>query len=129
MIEQTSKSETAGARSSAPVEPLLREVTGKVLRRHRHDRAERLVETAGRAGVSSQYLSELERGRKDASSELLGAVAGALGLSLLDLTREVAAELARSMSVPVLGSVPARGGDRVTTRWRNASRAPLALAA
>ncbi|QTI71070.1 helix-turn-helix domain-containing protein [Gordonia polyisoprenivorans] len=129
MIEQRSKADTSGARSPAPVEPLFREVTGKVLRRHRHDRAERLVETARRAGVSSQYLSELERGRKDASSELLGAVAGALGLSLLDLTREVAVELARSTSIPVLGSVPARDGDRSIARPQNASRSPLALAA
>ena len=53
------------AERATPPEPLLREVTGRVLRRHRHERGERLVETAGRAGVSTQYLSELERGRKD----------------------------------------------------------------
>ena len=80
-------------------EPLWREVTGRVLRRHRHERGERLIETARRAGVSSQYLSEIERGRKDASSEFLAAVAGAVGLSLLDLAREAAAELARLESV------------------------------
>ena len=80
-------------------EPLWREVTGRVLRRRRHDRGERLIETAARAGVSSQYLSELERGRKDASSEVLAAVAGALDITLLDLTREAADELSRSAVV------------------------------
>lgn len=59
-----------------------------------------MVETAARAGVSSQYLSELERGRKDASSELLAAVTGALGLTLLDLTRAVAVELVRTVATP-----------------------------
>lgn len=74
-------------------EPLWRELTGRVLRRHRHERGERLAETAERAGVSTQYLSEVERGRKDPSSEILAAVAGALGLMLLDLAAEVARDL------------------------------------
>ena len=109
-------------------EPLWREVTGRVLRRHRHERGERLVETARRAGVSSQYLSELERGRKDASSELLIAVAGALELTLLDLTREVAAELSRASSL-----VPVRLRSTTTVGPRymphNGFRGPVALAA
>ncbi|MDY6810148.1 MAG: helix-turn-helix transcriptional regulator [Actinomycetota bacterium] len=121
-------------RRSEPTEPepLWREVTGRVLRRARHDRGERLVETAARAGVSSQYLSELERGRKDASSELLVAVAGALDLTLFDLTRAVATELARASEpapVPVLRAVT--GGPRVVPvpePVRDA-RGPMALAA
>ncbi|MDL9948231.1 helix-turn-helix transcriptional regulator [Gordonia sp. ABSL11-1] len=108
-------------------EPLLREVTGRVLRRHRHDRGERLVETAERAGVSSQYLSEIERGRKDASSELLAAVAGALGLTLFDLTREVTVELSRRAAVPVLRAttVPVPAAVIPMRTYRG----PLALAA
>jgi len=115
-------------------EPLWREITGRVLRRRRHDRGERLVETAERAGVSSQYLSELERGRKDASSELLAAVAGALDLTLLDLTHEVAAELARrpDMSArlrPVrlrsVGAGNTSAGDVGSRRFRG----PMASAA
>ncbi|GAB93683.1 helix-turn-helix domain-containing protein [Gordonia rhizosphera] len=107
-------------------EPLLREVTGRVLRRHRHERGERLVETARRAGVSSQYLSEMERGRKDASSELLAAVAGALGLTLFDLTREVGGELARAtlVSVPRMSGPP----TSVVVPMRGL-RGPVALAA
>lgn len=95
-------------------EPLWREVTGRVLRRHRREREERLADTAARAGISIQYLSEVERGRKEASSEVLAAVAGALGLTLLDLTTEAAADLA-------VGS----GRRPVSTR----PRGPLALAA
>ena len=46
-----------------------------------------------RAGVSTQYLSEVERGRKEPSSEILGAVSGALGLRLADLAGRVARTL------------------------------------
>ncbi len=108
-------------------EPLWREVTGRILRRYRHDRGERLVETAQRAGVSTQYLSELERGRKDASSEILAAVAGALGLTLVDLVREVAVDLVRqARPVPVLRSVP---GGPAAVPAAPIRRGPYALAA
>ncbi|MEE3848940.1 helix-turn-helix transcriptional regulator [Gordonia sp. LSe1-13] len=109
-------------------EPLWREVAGRVLRRARHDRGERLVETAARAGVSSQYLSELERGRKDASSELLAAVAGALGLGLVDLAREVTLELSRPAPVPVLRAVGNGVAASVPAPARDL-RGPVALAA
>ncbi|MFC6713099.1 helix-turn-helix domain-containing protein [Branchiibius cervicis] len=72
-----------------PAEPLWRELLGDVLRRRRHDRGETLHETSRRAGVSPQYLSEIERGRKDPSSEMVAALAGALGTTLVDLTAEV----------------------------------------
>jgi transcriptional regulator with XRE-family HTH domain len=72
--------------ASVSTEPLWRELTGEVLRERRHERGEKLSETAGRAGISTQYLSELERGRKDPSSEVLSAVVGALDLTLRDLT-------------------------------------------
>jgi transcriptional regulator with XRE-family HTH domain len=98
------------------LEPLWREATGAVLRDRRHRRGETLSETAGRAGVSTQYLSEVERGRKDASSEVISAVAGALGLTLLDLTLGVARRL---------GHEPMRQPARPSVR----PRGPLALAA
>jgi hypothetical protein len=66
---------------------LWREVLGEEIRRQRHQRSERLSDTADRAGISPQYLSELERGLKDPSSEMLEAVAGALGGSSFELTR------------------------------------------
>ncbi|QIX28450.1 helix-turn-helix transcriptional regulator [Nocardioides sp. JQ2195] len=74
-------------------EPLWREVTGDLLRERRHQRGEKLSETAGRAGISTQYLSEIERGRKDPSSEVLSAVAGALDLTLRDLAGAAARRL------------------------------------
>ena len=76
------------------LEPLWREVLGDQLRAERTDREERIVDVAARAGVAPQYLSELERGLKDPSSEVLSAVSGALGLSVLDLTRRAAGRLA-----------------------------------
>jgi transcriptional regulator with XRE-family HTH domain len=74
-------------------EPLWRDVLGEQLRRIRHDRGERLADTAGRAGVSPQYLSEMERGLKEPSSEMIAAVAGALEVTLVDLTAAVVDEL------------------------------------
>ncbi|CAM3783165.1 helix-turn-helix domain-containing protein [Nocardioides zeicaulis] len=76
--------------SRAP-EPLWRELVGRELHRERTRRGERLVDVAGRAGVSVQYLSEVERGLKDPSSEMLQAIAGALDLG----TRELATRAAR----------------------------------
>lgn len=77
-------------------EPLWREVLGRRLRRLRLHRRETLLETAQKAGISPQYLSEIERGLKEPSSEMIAAVAGALGTNLLDLTVQVTAELRRS---------------------------------
>ena len=88
----------------AAPEPLWREAVGEQLRAERVERAERIADVAGRAGVAPQYLSELERGRKDPSSEVLSAVAGALGLSVLELTRRASHRLmtpARTMGGPV----------------------------
>jgi len=81
------------ARPGQP-EPLWREAAGRVLREQRHRREQTLAQVADRAGISVQYLSEVERGRKEPSSEVLSAVAGALELTLVDLTRLVLAQLA-----------------------------------
>src|SRR3954447_17577838 len=70
--------------------PLWRELVGSRLRDRRHERGERLVDVGERAGVSTQYLSEVERGLKDPSSEILSAVAGALGLTVRQLSIRVA---------------------------------------
>lgn len=86
-----------------PSEPLWREVVGAALRDERRDRDQRLVDVAGRAGVSAQYLSEVERGRKDASSEVLAAVAGALGISMQELTVRAARRFTFAVSGPVCG--------------------------
>lgn len=88
-------------RSAAEPEPLWREVLGRQLREERRSREQRIVDVAGRAGVSPQYLSELERGLKDPSSEVLSAVSGALGLTVLDLTRRAGQHLSRRVGSPV----------------------------
>jgi transcriptional regulator with XRE-family HTH domain len=74
--------------------PLWRHVLGEVLRGERLEQERILTEVAATAGVSPQYLSEVERGRKEASSEVLGAVADALGLELADIVGRVAGRLA-----------------------------------
>ena len=81
-------------------DPLWRDLVGEVLRERRTGRGETQRQVADRAGISVQYLSEIERGRKEPSSEMLAAVGGALGLPLLDLTREVGRRLSRSSGRP-----------------------------
>jgi transcriptional regulator with XRE-family HTH domain len=82
-------------RREPPPEPLWREVLGQRLRTLRLDQQETLAETAGRAGISPQYLSEIERGRKEPSSEMIAALAGALGTTLTVLTEQVSGDLRR----------------------------------
>jgi DNA-binding XRE family transcriptional regulator len=72
------------------VEPLWRESVGHQLREERLASGKRLIDVAEEAGVSPQYLSEVERGLKDPSSELLAAIAGALGLSVAEIATRVA---------------------------------------
>lgn len=80
------------------VEPLWRESVGRELREERLASGKRLVDVAREAGVSPQYLSEVERGLKDPSSELLAAIAGALGLSVAEIATRVATSTPNSQS-------------------------------
>lgn len=75
-------------RASGP-EDLWRTLLGDELRRERRSRGERLVDVAGRSGVSTQYLSEVERGLKDPSSEMLQAITGALEITVRQLASRV----------------------------------------
>jgi transcriptional regulator with XRE-family HTH domain len=74
---------------------LLREVLGDVLRRARTKQGRTLREVSDAARVSLGYLSEVERGRKEASSELLSAICAALDVPLSELLVEAGAQLAR----------------------------------
>jgi transcriptional regulator with XRE-family HTH domain len=65
-----------------PARPKLREVIGEVLRDERHQQGRTLADVAEAAAVSLPYLSEIERGTKEVSSDLLEAVHTALGLDL-----------------------------------------------
>lgn len=78
-------------------EPLWREAVGRELRDERQAKGRTLADVAQDAGVSTQYLSEIERGLKEPSSEVLQAVAGALELRLVDLTIRIS----RRISGPV----------------------------
>ena len=125
----------------AEPEPLWREALGQQLREERVDRGERIADVAERAGVSPQYLSEVERGRKDPSSEILSAVSGALGLSVLDLTRRAGQHLARPGPRTGLPGRLGPGGSvlggssrpsyspSLTRRLRTASTTPYSSAA
>ena len=86
-------------------EPLWREVLGRRLRAVREDHGDRLVDVAERAGISPQYLSEIERGRKEPSSEMIAAVSGALGIELGRLLSGISADLSRPTVRPSAGPV------------------------
>jgi transcriptional regulator with XRE-family HTH domain len=88
---------------------LLRRELGTALRRHREDQHRTLREVAADAGVSLGYLSEVERGVKEASSELLAAICRALAVSLPEILVEVAdAMFLAEAGVPgPVGFVPA----------------------
>jgi transcriptional regulator with XRE-family HTH domain len=68
---------------------LLRRVLGDALRARRQSQHRTLREVSGAANVSLGYLSEIERGQKEASSELLAAICDALGAQLSQVLREV----------------------------------------
>jgi transcriptional regulator with XRE-family HTH domain len=77
---------------------LLREVIGDVLRRARTEQGRTLREVSDSARVSLGYLSEVERGRKEASSELLSAICGALDVPLSRVLSEAGDHMAHQES-------------------------------
>ncbi|NED94606.1 helix-turn-helix transcriptional regulator [Phytoactinopolyspora alkaliphila] len=95
-----------------PERPLLRTLLGDVLRRNRQKQGRTLGDVARAAKVSMPYLSEVERGRKEASSEVLAAICDALRLDLSDVLAEVTHNLAggqgRRTAVIELGSFRSR---------------------
>ncbi|MEU8777643.1 helix-turn-helix domain-containing protein [Streptomyces sp. NPDC048606] len=101
-----------GSRPHAPREPLWRDLVGAVLRRERSAQERTLKDVSEAARISMPYLSEVERGRKEASSEVLAAAAQALGLSLAELLVLVGDELARHTR-----SRGARGRTSPTARY------------
>ncbi|MGH3909548.1 MAG: helix-turn-helix domain-containing protein, partial [Pseudonocardiaceae bacterium] len=86
---------------------LLREAIGERLRRTRTTQSRTLRDVSRAAQVSLGYLSEVERGRKEASSELLAAICGALDLPLDELLRRVAGDLGPVYLPEVPDMVPA----------------------
>ena len=96
---------------------LLRRVIGDALRARRQGQHRTLREVSTAANVSLGYLSEIERGQKEASSELLAAICDALGARLSEVLGEVSdtlllAEEMEGVLVPVDGK-PAKPDDSV----------------
>jgi len=81
---------------------LLRESVGQALRRARTEQSRTLRDVARDARVSLGYLSEVERGQKEASSELLNSICEALGLTLGSLMRDVTFEITAAESATLV---------------------------
>jgi transcriptional regulator with XRE-family HTH domain len=105
---------------------LLRQLLGDVLRRLRVRQGRTLREVSASARVSLGYLSEVERGRKEASSELLSAICAALDTPLSQVFREVSDNfaLAELQADSALG-VPREPGLRVPAERMSAERMPV----
>lgn len=85
---------------------LLREVIGDVLRRARTTQGRTLREVSNTARVSLGYLSEVERGRKEASSELLNAICSALDVPLSRVLADAGAGLACHEELAEIAAMP-----------------------
>jgi transcriptional regulator with XRE-family HTH domain len=85
---------------------LLREVIGDVLRRARTSQGRTLREVSDSARVSLGYLSEVERGRKEASSELLSAICTALDVPMSRVLCDAGTELAGHEDMTGLDRAP-----------------------
>jgi transcriptional regulator with XRE-family HTH domain len=116
--------------------PLLRTMLGDVLRRTRLEQGRTLADVARVAKVSMPYLSEVERGRKEASSEVLAAICDSLGIGLSDLLAEIWRDLAdlriRHVEVGRLERAVRLGafrGERSAPRQRGDADAPSCLLA
>lgn len=87
----------AAVQASPPAEPpTLRSELGHVLREHRLAKQATLRDVSGAAVIAYGYLSEIERGRKEPSSEILDNLCGALGITLAAVLRQVAERLEAS---------------------------------
>jgi transcriptional regulator with XRE-family HTH domain len=85
---------------------LVRQEIGDVLRDVRLQKAMTLRQVASRASVALGYLSEVERGQKEASSEILASVADALDTPISTIMREVGDRLAVIEGVDAVGLTP-----------------------
>ncbi|WP_228990346.1 RodZ family helix-turn-helix domain-containing protein [Streptomyces sp. DH8] len=100
-----------GPSGALPREPLWRDLVGEVLRRERKAQGRTLKDVSDASRISMAYLSEVERGRKEASSEVLAAAAQALGLTLADVLALAGERLVR-LTAARTRSLGASGGRR-----------------
>lgn len=109
---------------------LLRRVIGDALRARRQGQHRTLREVSTAANVSLGYLSEIERGQKEASSELLAAICDALGARLSELLGEVSSTLAlaenmEGVLVPIDEKTTKSGDVSVSVRRDSPLKATL----
>lgn len=103
---------------------VLRREIGDVLRDARQRQGRTLREVSSAARVSLGYLSEVERGQKEASSELLASICEALDMPMSLILREVSDRIAVAEGFQIPDTIPAdlmagflaRGGDRSAQR-------------
>ena len=93
---------------------LFRRLLGEVLRGERMQRGMTLREVSAEARVSLGYISEIERGQKEASSELLASLCSALDVPLSDVLRDVSDAVAVEEAALVIEATPikVRSGAR-----------------
>lgn len=96
---------------------VLRREIGDVLRGARQRQGRTLREVSSAARVSLGYLSEVERGQKEASSELLNSICGALDLPLWLVLREVSDRVALAEGLVIPDTVPADLADCAGRGW------------
>ncbi|MCB4208098.1 helix-turn-helix transcriptional regulator [Arthrobacter sp. UM1] len=112
-----------GMSESAPAKPLepkvivLRHEIGEVLREARQRQGRTLREVSHDARVSLGYLSEVERGQKEASSELLASIAEALDVPMSSLLHDVADRIALQEGVPFGMTVPDTVPDQMAADY------------
>jgi transcriptional regulator with XRE-family HTH domain len=110
--------------------PLLRTLLGDVLRRTRLEQGRTLADVARAARVSMPYLSEVERGRKEASSEVLAAICDALSIEIADLLAATGRDLvAQGERQAVIVRLDSARGMRAPTPGRGPGDAICQLAA
>jgi len=105
---------------------LLREAIGAGLRRARTTRRRTLRDVSRRARVSLGYLSEVERGRKEPSSEMIAALAGALDITVAELMAGTAEDLRRA-AIVLSGTVVGTAATAIRPAGQRPS-GPVALA-
>ena len=116
----TTPKKAAPAVEEAKVVPL-RQAIGEVLRDIRQRQGRTLREVSQRARVSLGYLSEVERGQKEASSELLAWICQALDIPMYQMLREVADRMAILEGVHVPDTVPAELAEQYRNDYMMAS--------
>lgn len=97
---------------------LMRRAVGETLRRVRVEQGRTLRDVAHEAGVSLGYLSEVERGRKEASSEVLAAMSRSLGVPVSQVLREAGERLAL-VEIAAMGALVAPNGAHVRSAMRS----------